>query len=176
MANDGGVYYARADYAGLLRRLAIDAIDGIILLGLWVSTLVILYGFEVEPTTSRQIFALVFFGSSLGYLVLLKRFACTLGYAVMRARVVNFRGETPGLGSLLIRALFVFIGPGNMLLDLIWLTSDPHRQAIRDKFARTYVIRAGSAPAGEGHVRYTRVDMMGFQLLFPEVARNEGAG
>jgi hypothetical protein len=37
--------------------------------------------------------------------------------------------------------MFLFLGPFNYVADLIWLSGDPQRQALRDKFTQTYVVR-----------------------------------
>jgi hypothetical protein len=59
-----------------------------------------------------------------------------------------------------------------MLLDLIWIGGDPHHQAVRDKMTKTYAVRHGAKPAGEGHLRYVRVTLLVYNLLLPEVALN----
>jgi uncharacterized RDD family membrane protein YckC len=111
-------------------------------------------------------------GTSFLYLVLWKRMGRTPGYILCGAQLVNVFGAKPSIWSLTLRATFLCLGPGNTLLDLIWLSSDPHRQAIRDKVAYTYVVRNGSRPAGQGHIRYVRLDLLGYQLLLPEVTRD----
>lgn len=167
-----GVFYATADHVGLFRRLLIDAVDGVVLLLIWLITFVVLVLADIDKGIARTVFMLVTLASFFFYLVFLKYIARTLGYVLFDARLVNLQGAAPSVGALIIRALFLFIGPANTLLDLLWVTSDPHRQAIRDKFARTYVIRSGSRPAGNGHIRYVRLDMLGLQFLFPEVSRD----
>jgi uncharacterized RDD family membrane protein YckC len=73
----------------------------------------------------------------------------TLGYRAGRVRIVGLDGEAPGYASLTLRLMFAMLGPLNWPADLAWLSSDSHRQALRDKFANTYVVRADAQAAGE---------------------------
>ena len=160
-ANEGptrGVYYSRGDYAGFWRRLVVDAIDFTLLVG---TVLGITLGAAIILPTGEQALPHVLFWSGMGlgfvYLALLKhsRFR-TLGYLVGGIRIVSIHGGRPSIWALTIRALFAVFGPFNMLLDVIWLTSDERRQALRDKFAHTYVIRDRALPLGQGAIVYTR--------------------
>ena len=166
------VYYAKSDQIGLIRRMLIDIVDGTVLLLVWLLFLPVILMFNVAPERFAFALMMTIIVTGFAYLVVLKRVARTLGYVVGNAQVVNLFGQKPSIVSLMIRALFVSIGPLNSLMDLIWLSSDPHRQAIRDKISRSYVIRRGSQPAGQGHIRYVRLDLLGYQLLLPEVTRD----
>jgi uncharacterized RDD family membrane protein YckC len=107
-----------------------------------------------------------------GYFVLLKgsRYR-TLGYVVAGTRIVNLGGDRAGYGNLTMRLLFVIGGPMNALFDIFWLTGDKDRQALRDKFAATYVVRQGAVPAGQGPIRVRTYTFWGMTFLFREVAR-----
>ena len=137
-----GIYYSRDDYAGFWRRLVVDLIDFTLLL---VAIVTVISGAVLIVPTGEQALPHVLFWSALvlgfAYLVLLKRSRFrTLGYLVGGIRIVSIHGDRPSIWSLTIRALFAFFGPFNFLIDVIWLTSDQSRQALRDKFAHTYVI------------------------------------
>lgn len=165
-----GVYYSRDDYAGFWRRLLVDIIDFTLLL---VAIVTFTLGTAlILPTAEQALHVFFWSGIVLGfvYLVLLKhsRFR-TLGYAMGGIRIVSIHGERPSLWSLTIRALFAVFGPFNMLIDVIWLTNDERRQALRDKFAHTYVIRDGAAPMGQGAIMYTPYSIFGTNFLFAEV-------
>jgi hypothetical protein len=67
--------------------------------------------------------------------------------------------------------LFATLGPVNFLLDLLWVPSDPCRQALRDKFAHTYVIRRDAVPVGSGRIAYGIYTAFGMTMLFAEVSR-----
>jgi len=104
------------------------------------------------------------------YFVVLKHSRVrTVGYMVAGARIVNLKGERPRMASLLARLLFAVVGPFNFLLDLLWITGDPNRQALRDKFARTYVIRTHASPAGAGTIVHRTYMVWGMTFLFQEV-------
>ena len=168
------VFYAPKDHVHLGRRLLIDLIDGTLLGLLWIVTLNVLLATDSSPETNRNIFWSTVIASTFLYLVLLKRFARTLGYFLCDAKVVDLKGHRPSILALSLRALFIFIGPFNMLLDVVWLGGDAHHQAIRDKLTKTYAVRHSSTPAGLGHLRYVRVTLLWYNLLLPEVAK-EGA-
>jgi uncharacterized RDD family membrane protein YckC len=166
-----GVYYSRDNYAGFWRRLAVDLIDFIFL---FVVVVTIAIGAAIILPGGGQTMANVIFWSSIAlgfvYLVLFKRSPLrTLGYLLGGVRIVNLQGGRPSLWELTLRALFVFIGPLNMLLDLVWITGDEHRQALRDKWAHTYVIRNRAVPAGQGTVMWIRYTILGANFLFQEV-------
>jgi uncharacterized RDD family membrane protein YckC len=166
-----GVYYARGDYAGFWRRLMVDAIDFTLLLVVVVTTALSLV--LILPNGERLLLHVLFWsGIAFGfvYLVLLKhsRFR-TLGYLVGGIRIVSIQGQRPSIWSLTIRALFAFFGPLNMLVDIMWVTSDERRQALRDKFAHTYVIRDRAIPMGLGAIVYARYTILGANFLFAEV-------
>jgi uncharacterized RDD family membrane protein YckC len=166
------VYYAKADHIGLIRRVLIDFVDGLVLLIAWIVAYLAFVAIGFRSQGAAPAFLGVVMGISFLYLVLLKRVGRTLGYVLFGAQLVSVYGHKPSIWSLVLRSLFVFIGPGNTLLDLVWLGGDPHHQAIRDKVAYTYVVRRGSRPAGQGHIRYVQVDLLGYQLILPDVARD----
>ena len=171
-----GVYYSRGDYAGFWRRLAVDLIDFTVLL---VAVITVLLALTLLPPVGERTFVQVAFGSGLAlgfvYLVLLKRSRFrTLGYLAGGIRIVTIHGERPSIWALTIRALFAFFGPFNTLVDVVWLTSDERRQALRDKFAHTYVIRNHAVPLGNGAIVYTRYTILGTNFLFAEVRTVQG--
>jgi hypothetical protein len=74
------------------------------------------------------------------------------------------------------RLAFVLLGPFNFFVDLLWISSDPCRQALRDKVAHTYVVRVTAVPTGVGQVIYRIYTVFGMTLLFAEVqAKNSAA-
>jgi uncharacterized RDD family membrane protein YckC len=165
-----GVFYRHEDYVGVWRRLSIDVVDTLIALGVSLLTTVPL--FLILPADRAAGIALASWSLIwFGYFVLLKRSRFrTLGYIIAGAQVVNLMGERPSILSLVGRLLFVVGGPANFLIDLLWISSDPSRQAIRDKFAHTYVIRKDAKPLGTGRIVYRTYVMMGTTFLFQEVA------
>jgi hypothetical protein len=59
--------------------------------------------------------------------------------------------------------------PFNILIDLLWIGNDARRQALRDKFAGTYVIRRGAEPIARGPIRYEYYTILGNNFIFAEV-------
>jgi uncharacterized RDD family membrane protein YckC len=110
------------------------------------------------------------------YFVLLKRSkGGTLGYRVGGIRIIGLDGEHAGILALTLRMLFMVLGPINYLLDIAWLASDEHRQALRDKFADTYVVRREVEPVGSGKVIHRYYDILGYNFLFREVEVKKAA-
>ena len=75
----------------------------------------------------------------------------------------------PSVASLTLRLTFAVFGPFNILLDLLWIPGDPHRQALRDKFAHTYVVRSHAEPAGSAPIKFRPCFILGWSFLFQEV-------
>jgi uncharacterized RDD family membrane protein YckC len=151
-----------------MRRLFIDAIDTAVAVILSVTlsmAVVIIPNQEIAYLAMNGIWCLV----AILYFVVLKgsRFR-TVGYAMARARIVNFRGERPGYLALAGRLAFAVFGPVNFFIDLLWVSSDPRRQALRDKFAHTYVIRQNAVPIGTSPVVYLVYTVFGGTLLCAE--------
>lgn len=164
------VYYADADYAGVMRRLLIDFVDTAVAMSATIVCAVI--ASVVLDAAETAMAALVMACAIwISYFVVWKgsRFR-TLGYVLAGTRIVNLHGERPRRIVLLARLAFVVLGPANFVIDLLWVSSDPSRQALRDKFAHTYVIRRDAVPAGTGRVTYPTYMVFGWTLMFAEVS------
>jgi uncharacterized RDD family membrane protein YckC len=174
-----GVYYRREDYAGVIRRLLIEGIDFSVASFVSFALTVLLLDILAQGRNTEQqladsllwIIVIVWPTVWFVYLVILKRTRIrTLGYLIGRARIVNLQGNRPGLGALTIRLAFATIGPINVIIDLFWITGDDDRQALRDKFAGTYVIDKDAQPAGRGKIVYRTYSLL-WNFLFREVQR-----
>jgi uncharacterized RDD family membrane protein YckC len=171
-ANRVGVYYRTQDYVGVVRRVLIDLVD-IPLAGAASALLTYAAGrawsrLEDVPLVAFLVWGAVWFG----YFVLLKRSRFrTLGYIATGARVVDLAGQRPSITRLVGRLLFAVVGPLNAVVDLFWLTGDPNRQALRDKFAGTYVVRVGVDAAGNGRFIRRTYMIWGLTFVFTEVDR-----
>lgn len=164
------VYYHRADHLGVMRRLVIDFVDttlALIVSLIWTFIVIAFLDDALAALVSLIGWTIIWFL----YFVALKgsRFR-TLGYVITGARIVNLRGERPGYLALTARLAFAMLGPANFLIDLLWISSDPGHQALRDKFAHTYVIRNDAVPAGTGRIVYPTYMAFGWTLMFAEVA------
>ncbi len=164
-----GVYFKREDYAGFWRRLLIDVIDVFVVAVICLALNIVLGAAAPPGQNARIIFAswtVVVFC----YFVILKRFPIgTVGYRVGGVRIVNLEGRPPSWLSLVVRLGFGFLGPLNVLIDLLWLSGDIHRQALRDKLANTYVVKRQAQPAGSGRVVFRNYDILGFNFMFREI-------
>ena len=178
------VWFFPSDYAGFWRRLAIALADSAVIAGSYVTfadvTAVVLL---VATTTvvlldpaeelSDALLAWLIPGWLLliyGYFVVLKcsRFT-TVGYRLAGVRIVDSLGRRPGLSALTLRLSFGLIGPLNVILDALWIPFDRHKQALRDKFANTYVVKATAEPAGPARIVFRTYDVMGMSFVFQDV-------
>ena len=161
-----GVFYDRTDCAGILRRFAVLAIDGAVVLVLCgIADVALLTVYAPENWVSVTCLVLAW-----AYLAPLKTTRWgTLGYHLMGVRLVNLHGEQPTIWRATLRFLFLAVGPLNLLIDPAWVGNDPNRQAFRDKIAGTYVIRRGAVPAGSGPIKYPTYFFIGMAFTLAEV-------
>ena len=160
-----GVYFRRADYAGFWRRLLVDLVDGLTILVICVILSAAVWLVHRSGNLILNSWAAAIFS----YYVLLKRWKGTLGYRFGGVRTVGQDGQPASISALTVRLLFGVLGPLNWLLDLVWLSSDPHRQALRDKLAGTYVVMRRAVPAGRGKIVYRPYEILFYSFLFREV-------
>ncbi len=66
-------------------------------------------------------------------------------------------------------------GPINYLFDLVWMWNESQRQALRDKFTDTAVVKKCAVPIGTGKVIHRCYHILGYNFLFREVEVAAGA-
>jgi hypothetical protein len=71
--------------------------------------------------------------------------------------------------------LFMVLGPINYLLDLVWMSNEAQRQALRDKFADTYVVKKRATPVGSGELIHGYYEILCYNFLFREVVIHESS-
>jgi uncharacterized RDD family membrane protein YckC len=164
------VWFFPSDYAGFWRRLGIELADAtMIVVLLLVVTVTVALLDPVGDWNDAYLFAgwtaLVW-----AYFVFLKRTPVgTVGYRLAGVRIVDAYGRSPGLAALTLRLAFGILGPINIVLDLLWIPSDRHKQSLRDKFAHTYVVKAGAQPAGPARIILRTHHVMGMAFVFRDV-------
>lgn len=167
-----GVYFRREDYAGFWLRLLIDVID-VVVAGALCSALVIppiaIWAISPSKIGIDLILATCTVVAFCYFVVLKRSKAGTVGYRIGGVRIVGLDGHTAGWLALTYRLLFAALGPLNWLLDLIWLSGEPHRQTLRDKFAQTYIIKKTAEPVGTGKVVYRYYEIFGYNFIFREI-------
>jgi uncharacterized RDD family membrane protein YckC len=163
-----GVYYSEQDLAGLARRSVALAVD--LLIVFFVCGAVVALGPDAGlPQAVANSLAL---GLAWLYLAGSKaRPVRTVGYRLADVELVDLHGGPVSLWRSTCRFMFLFGGPVNVLLDLIWLTHDPNRQTLRDKLTGTYVVRRGARPIGQGVITYPTYFIATLSFILPEVAR-----
>ena len=172
-AEASGVWFFPSDYAGFWRRLAVELVDVVV-----IAVVLLVVGVAIvlldpsEDLSDRTVLVLMSSWVLLvyGYFVLLKRSRLgTVGYRLGGVRVVDAAGRPPGLGALTLRLLFGLFGPLNIVLDMLWIPADRHRQTLRDKCASTYVVKVNAAPAGPARVVFRTYYIMGMAFVFRDV-------
>jgi len=166
-----GVYYAEDDYIGLGKRLLILVVDACVLaIALWVAD-TLWYSLPPSDTT----YTLLSWGlpaSAYAYLTVVKASRIrTLGYRLIGAKVLTFRGERPSIFRMTLRLFLWLAGPLNIVMDLIWVGIDEDRQSIRDRFAGTCVVKATAIPIGEAPIHLSYYQAFGLSLMLPTVCR-----
>jgi uncharacterized RDD family membrane protein YckC len=164
-----GVYYNTHDYAGILRRLFIDAVDLVVLIMLAF----LLFVLAMFSDWILETYVPLFFVFCYAYLAGLKSTRIgTLGYILAGVRLVNLQGQQASIWRSSFRFGLLLLGPLNFLFDILWVGEDPNRQSIRDKFAKTYVVRRNASPEGRGPISYKTYYIMSYNMVFSEVFRN----
>lgn len=165
-----GALFEESDYAGMWRRLLAIAIDFFVLWGVWFAIAWTWYRVirpGEEPLGQATLCWLAFV---YGYLVVFKASPVrTLGYRVAGVRIVDYRGQRPGIPRMTFRCGLWLLGPLNPLIDWLWLGSDRHKQTLRDKFAGTYVVRASAEPACMSPRRTAYYSLFALTLMFIEI-------
>jgi uncharacterized RDD family membrane protein YckC len=168
-----GVYFAPADYAGLMRRTLSGAIDVAVLALAWVAIALAvawLYALRRTPASPTGPAILLWLLFLYAYIAVLKATPVgTLGYLITRTRIVDLRGRRPSLARTSLRALLLVGFPLHPVLDLIWLGGDSRRQKFADKAAGTYVVKRSAVPVGRGEFVPGYYDFCGPFWIFWEV-------
>lgn len=168
-----GVIYRSQDYIGVIKRIVIDFID--VLFATFLSicitwSLAVSFALDDPVGVVLGVWIVVW----ITYFVVLKGSRWrTVGYLVVGAKIVDYSGRRPSRLALLVRLLFIVLGPVNFFVDLLWIPSDATRQALRDKFAHTFVVRQNASPSEVGRVVYRTYTVFGATFLFAEVAQIE---
>jgi len=171
-----GVFFRRDDYAPFWLRILVDVVDLGVFAVLCLALIAPLAASISDIDISVGAAMLACFAVAFLYFVVLKRSRVrTAGYRLGRVKVVDLKGELPSYPALTWRMLFGLLGPCS-LIDLIWLTEDPHRQTLHDKFANTYVIKAAAQPAGSARIALHYYDIHGQYWFFREVDAAPQAG
>lgn len=168
--NPQRVYYKTQDYIGIWKRIFIALVDYGLLIVILIAQLVFIYMHEGEFGWLVPLWVVI----SYLYLTLIKRSNFrSFGYKLFKARIVDLEGKRPSIWKMTLRILLAIIGPLNILLDFMWMGGDKERQALRDKFSQTYVIKKDAQPAGTGPIKNARYFLMGWSFIFPEIQREE---
>ena len=167
------VWFFPSDYVGFWRRLAVELVDGVVIVVVLLvvtATVVLLDPAEELNDATLAVLVSGWAVFIYGYFVVLKRSRVnTVGYRLARVRIVDAYGRPPGHGALTLRLSFGLLGPFNVILDMLWIPSDRHKQAPRDKFAHTYVVKANAEPAGPARVVFRTYSIMGMSFVFQDV-------
>lgn len=126
-------------YIGFWRRVAATLLDWLIL-----TAVSLLLGVFLKGTTGSIILNIASIAISIGYVVGYQSYTGqTLGKKVMGIRVVDAQGNKPSAMTFFLRDVIGKMVSGLILgigyLMVIW---DSKKQALHDKIASTYVIKA----------------------------------
>lgn len=169
------VIYQPTDYIGLLPRLLIFFVDGIVL---WVAyfliaTPIVVY-YEMSQLRVGPLIFLVPMTFIWWYLTFLKRSRFrTLGYRLVGARIETLYGRPPEIWRLTMRMMLSvtwMVGfPAGFFLDCLWTSMGDDRQTFRDVFCGTRLVRNTSKPIGDGRLVYCLWMGLGRIFLYARV-------
>jgi uncharacterized RDD family membrane protein YckC len=160
-----GVYYARVDQASFIVRILIDVLDVfVIILAMWIA-----WHSSLAMDATRDAALHLCIAIWIIYFVIVKWAARTLGYRAFGMKLVNLRGERAPLWSVMVRAGLMVLGPLNYLIDLLWMSTNANRQALRDQLLGTYVVKVKSLPIGTGPIIWENCHLMGYNFIVSEV-------
>jgi uncharacterized RDD family membrane protein YckC len=166
-----GVMYAKADYAGFIRRMLIGMVDGLVFVLLlipWFAFVIIFL--DTNDAVVQKITWIVAVILSVWYLALLKRSKYrTVGYVLMGVKIVNLQGEKPSVFKMILRLFLPFLGPFTFYIDLLWITSENTKQTLRDKYVGTYVVNKNAVPIRQGRLHAVTLGIMSWSLMYREV-------
>jgi uncharacterized RDD family membrane protein YckC len=167
-----GVLFRKSDYVGVIPRVLIDIVD-IAVIGIpgFGTLLVAASMYREERIMGLLLLVWVILGflylgpwKSTGY--------PTLGYWIFRVKLVNASGNKVDFWQASGRALFLLIGPANYLIDLFWLYGEIPRQALRDKFNGTYLIKKNAVIESKGKLVPKVLHVMGYRVRIEEIENN----
>jgi uncharacterized RDD family membrane protein YckC len=168
--NDFGVYYKKDDYAGFLKRVVIAIVDLIVLLIAAALSLFVTDYFVHDMNSYLKINFFIVIILSLLYLAILKRTQKgTIGYILTGVKIVNLKGEKPSIFKMVLRASLLVLGPFELVIDIMWLTSEATKQTLRDKYVGTYVVNKAAQPIGKSKLQNASLGVMGWNLLYREI-------
>ena len=173
-----GVYHAAGDYIGVVRRIVIILIDLSVIFaaGLALAMTLVFMTLQVPQQTANRaalIGLLLYAVLVVAYLTVIKASRLrTVGYRMTGTKIVDLNGRRPSFLRMLFRLSLWTLGM-MPLLDLFWAGIDPDRQAIRDRYAGTCVVRHRAQPAGRGEIHLVYYLACGYALFYPRVTPRE---
>jgi uncharacterized RDD family membrane protein YckC len=142
-------YFRREDYAGFWRRLLVDLIDVFVVSVVCTVATIALWDVFPSDRMALNVTLAIWTIVAFLYFVALKRSPIgTLGYRAAGVRIIGLDGLPATWWPLTLRLMFAVLGPLRGL-DLFLLVGDRHRQALRDKFTHTYVVKRNAQPSCE---------------------------
>ena len=166
-SNKGAIYPDNA-YVGFWVRILVILIDSISLLIIGLAIYII---WNIVQLPDKYFFILMIILTFFYLTVFKSSNTGTFAYIFLKLKVVDLSGNQPSLFKMITRFALLVIGPLEFILDMIWLTSEPTKQTLRDKIAGTYVIKQDSLPIEYGVIKYKHLDVMGYALSIKEVQK-----
>ena len=149
---------ANVQYVGFGRRLVAGLIDVILMLALGAAVVApgllagAAWGREMDPSalswgSGSEILAGTLLGVfTLGQVLLWFALKGTPGMLLMGCLVLDARnGRRLALGRCLLRGIGLWLGLLALGAGLLWIVTDPRRQGLHDKLARSVVVKEDEA-------------------------------
>ncbi len=170
MSGGGCVFFHDGDYAGFPRRVAALVLDVFASLLLLRVPLEVMARFHPEMTRDEAVraagpYVWLALAAVIAYHVAGRRLRDgTIGYRIMRQRLVGLNGAPPEWRALAGRFLLA-VPMALLFLAGYWrILRDRRRQAVHDRWAGTWVVKSGASPAG-GAQPVLRSTLVGSMVL-----------
>ncbi len=161
----GGRYNAES-HPGVIRRALAFLIDLVVIyLNAYILFLLCWMTLEI-PEIWQQNF---FWPTFLAYLTILKPSSMrTIGYRVMKLKIVTLQGTKPSVVRMCFRyLLWLLIHP---IPDILWTSADRDGRTLRDCFSGTQVLRADAVSDQDGPIHLSRNFGFCWCMFYPQVS------
>lgn len=167
MKTKKGALYSKTEYAGVLRRLLVMGIDfGVVAGFIWLL-------FSLPINLSDNAYFTLIFGFFYLYLIEMKRRVGSIGNLITLTKLVSIAGGRPSIFSMISRSAFWSLSWFLTIIDILWITGDPRKQMVRDKFTGIFVVNRKASPIAYGEIKYFNYMVGGFSLVLPEIVESE---
>ncbi len=161
-----GSVYKPENRPSVVRRALAFIID---LVAVFLIVIVLFVFFSLAMGMPVEMMPFLMWPTFLIYFVVMKpSFLRTIGYRIMKLKVVTLRGNKPSSPRMLFRyLLWLFVSP---IPDILWASADRDGRTLRDCFSGTQVLRAYAVSDHDGPIHLSRTFGFCWCMFYPQVS------